>query len=141
MLLVYGACQAVCWLITIPMYVYGKRTRSFVSVRRSCSSSLLGNLLRPGMMLHRSPGILNFSIETFSRPVPRRRRRHLRRGPMRRTENTIGNPLFSRCSFDSRVTLCSGAVRFRVYRSKDRIVGHARLSICFEACVQTCIQI
>ena len=26
-----AACQAVCWLATIPMYVYGKRVRSFVS--------------------------------------------------------------------------------------------------------------
>lgn len=30
-LLVYGGCQAACWLISIPMYVYGKRIRSFVS--------------------------------------------------------------------------------------------------------------
>ncbi|KAM5535246.1 hypothetical protein V8D89_011052 [Ganoderma adspersum] len=30
-LLIYGACQAVCWLTTIPMYVYGKRARSFVA--------------------------------------------------------------------------------------------------------------
>ena len=30
-LLVIGACQAVCALACIPMYVYGKRVRSFVS--------------------------------------------------------------------------------------------------------------
>ena len=30
-LLILGACQTVCWLATIPMYVYGKRVRSFVS--------------------------------------------------------------------------------------------------------------
>ena len=35
-LLILGACQAVCFLATIPMYVYGKRVRSFVS---HCSSS------------------------------------------------------------------------------------------------------
>ena len=31
-LLILGACQAVCWLASVPMYVYGKRVRSFVSV-------------------------------------------------------------------------------------------------------------
>ena len=30
-LLILGACQAVCWLASVPMYVYGKRVRSFVS--------------------------------------------------------------------------------------------------------------
>ncbi|PIL31134.1 MFS general substrate transporter [Ganoderma sinense ZZ0214-1] len=30
-LLVYGACQAVCWLTCVPMYVYGKRARSFIA--------------------------------------------------------------------------------------------------------------
>ena len=36
-LLVLGACQAVCFLPSVPMYVYGKRVRSFVSA--SCSLS------------------------------------------------------------------------------------------------------
>ena len=31
-LLILGACQAACLLLVIPMYVYGKRIRSFVSV-------------------------------------------------------------------------------------------------------------
>ena len=31
-LLILGACQAVCFLASIAMYVYGKRVRSFVSV-------------------------------------------------------------------------------------------------------------
>ncbi|PIL31074.1 hypothetical protein GSI_05770 [Ganoderma sinense ZZ0214-1] len=30
-LLVLGACQAACWLTSIPMYVYGKRVRSFIA--------------------------------------------------------------------------------------------------------------
>ncbi|KAI1784320.1 MFS general substrate transporter [Ganoderma leucocontextum] len=30
-LLILGACQAVCWLVCIPMYVYGKRVRSFIA--------------------------------------------------------------------------------------------------------------
>ena len=30
-LLILGACQAACWLLALPMYVYGKRVRSFVS--------------------------------------------------------------------------------------------------------------
>nr|VWO94013.1 Multidrug transporter TPO1_2 (Clotrimazole exporter TPO1_2) (Drug:H(+) antiporter TPO1_2) (DHA TPO1_2) [Ganoderma boninense] len=30
-LIVYGACQAACWLTCIPMYVYGKRARSFIA--------------------------------------------------------------------------------------------------------------
>ena len=30
-LLIIGACQAICWLACFPMYVYGKRARSFVS--------------------------------------------------------------------------------------------------------------
>ncbi|TFK41975.1 MFS general substrate transporter [Crucibulum laeve] len=30
-LLILGACQAFCWLATIPMYIYGKRVRSFIA--------------------------------------------------------------------------------------------------------------
>ncbi|KAI1791927.1 MFS general substrate transporter [Ganoderma leucocontextum] len=30
-LLILGACQAVCWLAAVPMYVYGKRVRSFIA--------------------------------------------------------------------------------------------------------------
>lgn len=32
-LLILGGCQALCWLASVPMYIYGKRVRSFVSVR------------------------------------------------------------------------------------------------------------
>jgi hypothetical protein len=32
-LLILAACQAFCWLLSIPMYRYGKRVRSFVSRR------------------------------------------------------------------------------------------------------------
>ena len=31
-LLILCACQAACWLVSVPMYVYGKRVRSFVSI-------------------------------------------------------------------------------------------------------------
>lgn len=31
-LLILAACQAFCWLSSIPMYIYGKRVRSFVRV-------------------------------------------------------------------------------------------------------------
>ncbi|KAI0370107.1 MFS general substrate transporter [Pilatotrama ljubarskyi] len=30
-LLILGACQAFCWLASIPMYIYGKRVRSFIA--------------------------------------------------------------------------------------------------------------
>ncbi|KAI0652733.1 MFS general substrate transporter [Trametes meyenii] len=30
-LLILGACQAFCWLASIPMYVFGKRVRSFIA--------------------------------------------------------------------------------------------------------------
>ena len=30
-LLILGACQAFCWLASIPMYIFGKRVRAFVS--------------------------------------------------------------------------------------------------------------
>ena len=30
-LLILAACQAFCWLLSIPMYRYGKRVRAFVS--------------------------------------------------------------------------------------------------------------
>ncbi|KAI0779033.1 MFS general substrate transporter [Trametes elegans] len=30
-LLILGACQAVCWLASVPMYVCGKRVRSFIA--------------------------------------------------------------------------------------------------------------
>jgi len=29
-LLILAACQAACWLASVPMYIYGKRVRSFV---------------------------------------------------------------------------------------------------------------
>ena len=32
-LLILAACQAFCWLLSIPMYRYGKRIRAFVSRR------------------------------------------------------------------------------------------------------------
>ena len=35
-LYILGACQGFCWLATIPMYVYGKRVRSFVSLGVYC---------------------------------------------------------------------------------------------------------
>lgn len=31
-LLVLGGCQAACWLASVPMYIYGKRVRSYVSI-------------------------------------------------------------------------------------------------------------
>ncbi|TBU58126.1 MFS general substrate transporter [Dichomitus squalens] len=30
-LLILGACQAFCWLASVPMYIYGKRVRSFIA--------------------------------------------------------------------------------------------------------------
>ncbi|RDX44305.1 MFS general substrate transporter [Lentinus brumalis] len=30
-LLILGACQAFCWLASIPMYIFGKRVRSFIA--------------------------------------------------------------------------------------------------------------
>ena len=30
-LLILGGCQAVCWAASVPMFVFGKRVRSFVS--------------------------------------------------------------------------------------------------------------
>ncbi|TFK80890.1 MFS general substrate transporter [Polyporus arcularius HHB13444] len=30
-LLILGACQAVCWLASVPMYVFGKRVRAFIA--------------------------------------------------------------------------------------------------------------
>ena len=30
-LLILAGCQAFCWLLSIPMYRYGKRVRAFVS--------------------------------------------------------------------------------------------------------------
>ena len=32
-LLILAACQAFCWLLSIPMYRYGKRVRAYVSRR------------------------------------------------------------------------------------------------------------
>ena len=32
-LLILAGCQAFCWLLSIPMYRYGKRVRAFVSRR------------------------------------------------------------------------------------------------------------
>lgn len=33
-LLILAGCQAFCWLSSVPMYIYGKRVRSFVSHAR-----------------------------------------------------------------------------------------------------------
>ncbi len=30
-LLILAGCQAFCWVVSVPMYLYGKRARSFVS--------------------------------------------------------------------------------------------------------------
>ena len=51
-LLILGACQAFCWLLTIPMYRYGKRVRAFVSRRFAC---LIICLLM--LVIFRSPAI------------------------------------------------------------------------------------
>ena len=63
-LLVYGACQVVCWLICIPMYVYGKRARSFVSTSCfiCCGYRLILNVL--------------FTDRASSQSFPRRPPRH-----------------------------------------------------------------
>ena len=82
-LLIYGVCQAICWLTTIPMYVYGKRARSFVSAL--CSSlNLFGpHAILNALMLPRSHAILAFSEETSrlapTVPDPQPRRRRVRR--------------------------------------------------------------
>jgi hypothetical protein len=34
-LLILAACQSFCWLLSIPMYRYGKRVRAFVSPQRT----------------------------------------------------------------------------------------------------------
>ena len=39
-LLILAGCQAFCWLISVPIYIYGKRTRSWVSNKAVESSSL-----------------------------------------------------------------------------------------------------
>ena len=43
-LILLGACQAVCWLASVPMYVGGKRVRAFVSAWRPLSSLPLPSL-------------------------------------------------------------------------------------------------
>ena len=35
-LLILGGCQAVCWAASVPMFVFGKRVRSFVSICIGC---------------------------------------------------------------------------------------------------------
>ena len=39
--LILAACQAFCWLLSIPMYRYGKRVRAFVSRQFLFSDHLL----------------------------------------------------------------------------------------------------
>ena len=67
-LLILGGCQAVCWVASVPMYVFGKRVRSFVSVKpdadstywliavADCSSSSAVSGRTPGVRL--SPELL-----------------------------------------------------------------------------------
>lgn len=50
-LLILAGCQAACWLASIPMYIFGKRVRSFVSPGVSCTLQKL-------MALSRSLGTL-----------------------------------------------------------------------------------
>ena len=61
-LLILGACQAVCWLASVPMYVYGKRVRSFVS----------GCPLRPFSLRGPSPTLSGLRADRApSPPLPR----------------------------------------------------------------------
>jgi hypothetical protein len=39
-LLILAACQASCWLASFPMYIYGKRVRSFVSLSLLVSGAI-----------------------------------------------------------------------------------------------------
>ena len=74
-LLVLGACQAACALAAVPMYVCGKRVRSFVSTSQSCAC--LGRFFvvvgvpRTADLTaytHRSCAILACSVETSRHP-------------------------------------------------------------------------
>lgn len=56
-LLVLASCQAFCWLASIPMYIYGKRVRSFVRTVQ-CS---LGCIIADSFSA-RSHVIQNFSL-------------------------------------------------------------------------------
>lgn len=42
-LLILAGCQAACWLASIPMYIFGKRVRSFVSDSFGCSDVFLAD--------------------------------------------------------------------------------------------------
>jgi hypothetical protein len=42
-LLILAACQAICWLASIPMYIYGKRVRSFVSLSLRIVSAVVNS--------------------------------------------------------------------------------------------------
>ncbi|OCH90552.1 MFS general substrate transporter [Obba rivulosa] len=44
-LMIFGACQLACWAASIPMYIYGKRVRSYVGIILSLLHSSL-NVLR-----------------------------------------------------------------------------------------------
>ena len=65
-LLVVGAVQAACWLTCVPMYVFGKRVRSFVSAAILCRAS------RPLSMPRRLPAIPASSGESRTSYQPPR---------------------------------------------------------------------
>ena len=93
-LLVVGAVQAACWLMCIPMYVFGKRVRSFVSAPTSCRASLLLTRSTP----RRLPVIPVSSGETSRRPLIATPTNLLR--PLRRPRPLGGRGLNLRRSFE-----------------------------------------
>jgi len=60
-LLIFAGCQAVCWLSCIPMYIYGKRVRSYVRIPDRLVSPCLTAIYRL------------LATPTFSFPVGRKR--------------------------------------------------------------------
>ena len=68
-LLILGGCQAVCWAASVPMFVFGKRVRSFLSICIGCCfrepRTVLGVLADQPCRL---PVTLNCSREIFRRP-------------------------------------------------------------------------
>ena len=70
-LLILGGCQAFCFVWSIPMYIFGKRVRSYVSTLDEPCAMIDGTFCRSREILNCSPSrILEIQFPCYNNNVP-----------------------------------------------------------------------